>query len=171
MKRFLTIPVLAGLLFFIGTSGLSAAEIKIGVIDTQKIMMQSKKTAELRTQFLKDLDTRRNEVLDKQKAAQALEEELKAKAADMTYEERRDKTDLLTRRVKEFNRMKEELDEEAKRRDEDLGRRFIRDVGDILRDYQKKEKYTIIMEKGAIVAYDESIDITDKIIEIYDSRD
>ncbi len=169
MKRIFTLTALAVIMAFLPAFGASAAEVRIGVIDTQRIIMQSKTTMELRANFLKELEGKRNELLEKQKEAQMLEEELKTKGAEMTLDTRRDKADLLSRKIKELNRMKEEIEAEAKRKDDELSRKFLREIGDILKDFQKKEKYTIIFEKSNIVANDDAIDITEKIIELYDS--
>jgi outer membrane protein len=170
MKRFFSLALMAAVIMIImPPTVVTAADVKIGVIDTQRIMMQSKTTADIRANFLKELDSKKDLLIEKQKAAQMLDEELKTKAEEMTYETRRDKADLLAKKAKELKRMREEIEMEAKSKDEELSRKFLREIGEIVREYQKKEKFTIIFEKSTIVASDESIDITDKIIQIYDT--
>jgi Skp family chaperone for outer membrane proteins len=43
-------------------------------------------------------------------------------------------------------------------------------VGEIIRDFRKKEKFTFILEKKTVVAHDEGIDITTDVIKLYDAR-
>ena len=50
----------------------------------------------------------------------------------------------------------------------ELRRKILQDVLEIVKEYRKKEKYTIVMEKQSIVDSDDAIDITDKIIRLYD---
>ncbi len=168
MKKHTSLLLLSTLFLFISFS-VQAAEVKIGIIDTQKIMAQSKTTTDLRAEFYKEIETKRNEFVEKQKAAQALDEEIKTKGQDMTYQERREKADLLNQKAKELQRMKEDIEFDVKLKDEEVSRKFLRDISEIIRDYQKKENYTVIFEKGTVAAYDDAIDITEKIIQIYDS--
>jgi Skp family chaperone for outer membrane proteins len=37
-------------------------------------------------------------------------------------------------------------------------------------NYRKKQNYTLILEKKSVVAYDEAVDITEKIIELFDKN-
>lgn len=169
MKKPIFLLILSTLFLLAVSFSVQAAEVKIGIIDTQKIMSQSKRTMALRTSFFKEIEGKQNEFVEKQKEAQALEEELKTKAQEMTSQERRENADLLNKKAKELQRMKEDIEFEAKLKDEELSRKFVRDIGQIIRDFQKNENYTIIFEKNTAAAYDDAIDITDKIIEIYDS--
>ena len=50
----------------------------------------------------------------------------------------------------------------------ELRRKILQDVLEIVKEYRKKEKYTIVMEKQSIFDSDDAIDITDKIIRLYD---
>ena len=168
MKIHKSLLLLSTLFLFISFSA-QAAEVKIGIIDTQKIMAQSKTTSDLRTEFFKEIEDKRNEFVEKQKALQALDEEIKTKGQDMTYQVRREKADQLNQKAKELQRMKEDIEFDVKLKDEEVSRKFLRDITEIIRDYQKKESYTLIFEKGTVAAYDEAIDITEKIMQIYDT--
>ena len=55
-----------------------------------------------------------------------------------------------------------------KKKDMELRRKILQEVLEIIKEYRKKEKYTIVMEKQSIVDSDDAIDITDKIIRLYD---
>jgi outer membrane protein len=169
MKKLTSLFIISTFFLLAVSFSVQAAETKIGVIDTQKIMAQSKRTIELRSSFFKEIEGKRNEFVEKQKNAQALEEEIRTKGQEMALQERREKTELLNKKAKELQRMKEDIEFEAKLKDEELSRKFVREIGQIIREFQKNENYTIIFEKSTTAAYDDAIDITDRIIEIYDS--
>ena len=168
MKKIKALLLLSTLFLFIAFS-VQAAEVKIGIIDTQKIMAQSKTTMNLRAEFFKEIEAKRNEFVEKQKAAQALDDEIKNKAQEMTYDERREKAELLNQKAKELQRMKEDIEFDVKLKDEELSRRFARDISEIIKDFQKAENYTVIFDKSTVAAFDDAVDITEKIIQIYDS--
>ena len=44
------------------------------------------------------------------------------------------------------------------------------DVQEILKQFSKNEKYSMIFEKKAVLVVDDGFDVTDKIIKIYDAQ-
>jgi outer membrane protein len=148
---------------------LCAADVKIGVIDTQKIMRESNAAKNARAVFLKDVEAKRSVFNAKQKVVQDLQEEIKNKGKDMEASVRNEKTEKLSQGVKELDRLKTDLEEELKKKDTELTQKLLKEIQDIVTEYRKKEKYSIIYEKQTLVAYDEAIDITDKIIKLYDT--
>ena len=147
-----------------------AADIKIGVIDTQRIIAQSEKIMKVRTDFNKELDARKQELLKKQSDAQALQDEIKTKGSGMTYEVLRNKNEELQKKAKELQRMKDEIEADAQSKEAELSRKFLRQIREVAAEYLKKEKMTLILEKNATIASDDAIDVTDQIIKMYDAR-
>jgi len=168
MKRLLFACFLFVVTVFIFVGPLRAADVKIGVIDIQRIMRESKAAQNARAVFLKEVSEKRNILNDKQKEVQTLEEELKNKGKDMAISVRKEKSDQLSQKVKEYNRLKSDLEEELKKKDAELTQTLLSEIRDVVSEYRKKEKYAIIQEKQTLVAYDEAIDITEKIIKLYD---
>ncbi len=72
--------------------------------------------------------------------------------------------------VKELKYLRSDLEEELKKKDAELTQKLIGELREIVRAFSKKENYTLIMERSAVVAADDAIDITDKIIQIYDAQ-
>ena len=60
------------------------------------------------------------------------------------------------------------IEEELKKKDAELTQRLLKEIHEVVNEYRKKENYAIIHDKQALVSYDEAIDITDKIIKLYD---
>ncbi len=156
------------LVSFIYAGLLYAADLKVGVIDIQKIMRESNAAKNARAVFLKDLEAKRNVFNAKQKEVQDLQEEIKNKIKDMSEALRIEKTEKLSKEAKELERLKADLEEELKKKDTELTRKILKEISDVVQEYRRKEKYSIIYEKQTLVSYDEAIDITDKIIKLYD---
>ena len=148
----------------------SAADLKIGLIDTQKIITQSEKIEKYRSEFSKDLEGKRQDFLKKQSEVQALENEIKTQGNSMTNDVYRDKTDKLRKEGRDLKRMQEEFEAELKAKEADMTRKFLRQGKDVTVEYLEKEKFTIIMEKNTVVASDDAIDITDNIMKLFDSK-
>ena len=168
MKKLLVTGLLFMVAGFMYVGPLCAADLKIGVIDTQKIMRESNAAKNARAVFLKDVEAKRSVFNAKQKEIQDLQEELKNKGKDMAASVKKEKTEKLSHEIKELDRLKSDMEEELKKKDTELTQKLLKEILDIVIEYRKKEKYTIIHEKQTLVSYDEAIDITDKIIKLYD---
>jgi outer membrane protein len=146
------------------------ASAKVGVIDTQEVLRESKAAKDARAILLEDLKEKSGLFSKKQDEARLLEEELKIKGEKMDESERRGKTDLLSREVKNLQRLKADLEEELNRKNVDLTQRILVEVGEIVNEFRKKNKFSLILEKKTVVSHDEGIDITKDIIKLYDAR-
>ena len=144
--------------------------IKLGIIDTARIMRESKAAKNAQAIFLKDLEAKRGTLAAKDKETRLLEEELKNPEAKLSAEERNSKNDQLAKEVKELSRLKSDLEEELKKKDVALTQKLIGELREIVSAFSKNENYTLILEKSGVVASDTAIDITDKIIQLYDGQ-
>ncbi len=170
MKRlFMLNALLVGIIILMPLTAACAAGVKIGVIDTQKIMRESRAAKRAQAIFFKDLEAKRAVFRAKQEEAQALEAELKREGKKMSPSIRKEKAGRLTREIKELKRLKSDLEEELKKKELELRRKLLREIREIVKEVSKKDKYTVILEKKSVVAADEAIDITDKIIRLYDT--
>ncbi len=142
------------------------ASIKIGIIDTQKIIRDAKAAKDAGAALQKDLQAKRATFEAKSKDVQKTEENLK-NADKRTSAEIREK---LAKEVKELNRLKSDLEEEWKKKQTELRLRILGEISQIAQKFSKSEGYTLIMEKGYVVTFSDSIDITDKIIKLYDDQ-
>jgi outer membrane protein len=106
----------------------------------------------------------------KEKEVRAMEEEFKREGGKISPSIRQEDGEKLRKEVKELKRLRSDLEEELKRKDRELTRKLIQEIREITRTLTKKEKYTIILEKKSVVSFDEAIDITDKIIRMYDAQ-
>jgi outer membrane protein len=145
------------------------AELKIGIIDTNKIINDSKAGKTANVAFNKEFETRQATLAAKQKEVLAIQDELAAKGKDMTSTAYSDKTAAYSKASKEFTRLKSEMEEELKAKKTSLSNKLLSEITAIISDYCKKEKYTVILEKSYVAAYDGGVEITDKIIQLYDA--
>ena len=98
-----------------------------------------------------------------------LEEEIKREGQGMPPETRKEKAEKLEKEIKELGRLKSDLEEELRKRDAELTQNLLRGIYAVVKDFSKKEKYTVILDKRSVVTADEAVDITDKIIQRYDA--
>jgi len=172
MKRFMmmSIVILIGFLLVLPVMAAKEGPVKIGVLDVQKIMRESKAAKNARTIFQKDVEAKRDTLKAKEKEVKLLEEEIKGADPKMSPEARREKEFKLSREVKELQRLSADMEEELKKKDVELTRKLLGEIMQIVQSFAKKEHYTLILERASVVTADNAIDITDKIIKLYDAQ-
>jgi len=145
------------------------APVKIGVIDTQKILRESKAAKAAQSVFMKELEAKRAVYQAKEKEIKSLDDELKNQNIKLSAEIRKEKTEKLAQEVKEIKRLGTDMEEELKKKEVELTRKLLSEVAQIVRTFSKKERYTVIFEKSSVIAADDAIDVTDRIIKLYDA--
>lgn len=169
MKRLVMVALLIGIIRLLCWDSAYAADIKIGVIDIKKIMRESSSAKRIRSGFLKEIEVKKDILRAKQKEVRTMEEELRGKGIDMAPPARAEKSEKISREIRELRRLRSDLQEELKKKDIDLTRRIIGNIREIAVEILRKESFTVILEKSSLMANDEAIDITDKIIRLYDT--
>lgn len=169
MKKALMATLFWGMFISLITGTGYAAEIKVGIIDTARIISESRAGKSAQVIFSKELETKNTAYSAKGKELQTIQEELTAKGSQMTATEYNEKTAKYSKVKKELERMKSEMEEDLQTRNTELNRKLYTEIAAIVSDYCKKENFTIILEKDYVAAYDGAFDITDKIIQLYDA--
>ncbi len=166
MKKVTVIAFLICSVIAFYSSHLHAQALKIGVFDIQKIIKEPKKIDGYRQEVLKNLESKRKPLRDKEEVVKLLEEKLKGDGQKLSLNERSDAEEKLANEVKELKRLKEDFDIAMQKMDREFTQKAFRDIGAVIRNIADTESYTIIFEKtGAGVAYlKDSLDITGKII-------
>jgi outer membrane protein len=142
--------------------------LKIGIVDINKIMKDSKAAKNAQAIFKKDLDAKKATLKSKSDKVAALDKELKnLEQKSSAWNEKRDK---LAKEFKEMKVMENQMNQELRNKDLDLTKKIVADVQQIMNKLVKSENYSIILDKKAVMAVKEGFDITDKVIKIYDSQ-
>jgi outer membrane protein len=166
MKRALTVGVVLVVSLLLALPALAARELKVGIIDTQKVLREAKAAKSANEVLQKDLDAKRATLAAKGKEVQRLQDEAnKATGAD-----KKDKMDKLQDVAKEYKRLDTDLGEDLKKKQVELSQKLITEIRQVVKTVADRESYTLVLEKGAVVLSDDSFDITDKVIKQYDAQ-
>ena len=143
--------------------------VKIGVIDLQRVLRESKAAKSANEIYQKDLSEKRAIVAAKNKEIQTMEEELKTADPKSADEALRQKADKRNRDIRELKLLVADMETDLKRKDAELSQKVLGEVIKVVNDYIKKENISVVVNRMAIVALDETSDITDTIIKLYDA--
>ena len=140
----------------------SAAELKIGFIDQERITRESAPAERASKQLEKEFAPRAQELQRREAQIKSLQGQLERDAMTMSESDRRAKEQELGRVSLDFQRMQREYREDLNlRRNQELGALFER-ANRIIRQIAEAEKYDIIFQEA--VYRNPKIDITDKVL-------
>ncbi|MFO7985926.1 MAG: OmpH family outer membrane protein [Desulfatiglandaceae bacterium] len=163
---------LLGMVFLFCAQGQNvlAAEIKIGVLNMQKLQSNSVKFQEVRKQlkakfedFQKKLDAERAQINN-------LEQDMQKQGMMLSLDAREGKQKELEKRKRHYKYMYGEVTQEMKDAEREATRKVGGVIEQVVEKIAEKEKYTLILEDSAmgLIYYDNAIDITAQVTEAYD---
>jgi outer membrane protein len=151
-------------------SAFAFSEIKIGVINPQKIMDSTKKGLEVQNRLQKLQN-------DKQKQGQAMQEEIKKLEKEvlspaLNNEARQKKTIELQEKQKALRRFAEDARNEFRLAYQKELAALEKEILPLIENLGKQKGFTVIFDvtTTGIAYYDQAIDITDEVIKAIDAK-
>jgi len=149
-----------------------AGPVKVGVMDMEKFRKQSVSFQKTFTQMKKKADAMQAK-LDQEKAAvEKMEQNFEKQKLMLSLDAQEDKRLALEKKKRYYKYLYEDFSFEMKAAEVETQKRIGRVLNKIVRAIGEKEGYTMIFEKRApgLIYYNDAIDITNKLVQIYDSE-
>ena len=155
---------------FCTNASAQSAEMKIGFVDLQRVIDSSEEGKQAQEEIKKRAD-------ELSEQAQKMQEELKALKADydkqldiLTPEAKSQKRDEMTKMERDYSRFVNDSQTELRQIEQRALKQLLADVGKLVMEYGKQENFTLILEAGNILYGADQIEVTDAVIELYNSR-
>jgi outer membrane protein len=148
---------------------LSAAELKVGYVQVDKILKEAPQTAESGKKLEREFSPRSQELDKMQKQITAIDDTLEKEGVTLTDSERRNKQRQATTLKVEFQRKQRELREDINiRKNEELS--VLQDrINNAVKSVSEAEGYDLVMYSGVAYASNK-IDITDKVLKLLSGK-
>ena len=145
-------------------------ELKVGFVNLQKAMSQSKRGQAARATFQADLKDKQV-ALQKEKAAiEKQRTDLEKQAVLMKASERARAQRRLQLRARDWERNMRDVREELALRERELTDEILKDLQKIIGELGKTGKFTMILERSQMLYTDKGTDVTDDVIKLYNER-
>jgi len=165
MKNLMRVITICSLFIFLSGSLTFAANNKVGFINLQRLVNESKMGKSAREDILKLRRQKERAVTVQQNKINRLRDELNTKAASMSASEKQDKVEALKKLYKDFQRMVADAKEDISREDRELVALILKKADGVLKKIAKKKKYSIILKDPNAIGYlDPDVDITDLVL-------
>ncbi len=141
---------------------------KVGVIDLQAAINESKAGNKAISRFRAEVKKAEVDLLKEKKAVERLKRDIDKKGPLLKLQERRNLEKEFQRRYKGFQRRMRDHQEEMQQRYGEITEEKIKEIREVVLKFGKKEKFTLIFEHGAVLYYDQAVNITQTVIDLYD---
>ncbi len=152
-----------------------AAEIKIGVIDMQRALGETEDGKAALQKLKAKLDADYKVLQARQEELKKLEDEIAQQGYMLSESAKTQKQDKLRQMIHEFEKAREEKNKEFVEAQKEATGKILKKLDEIIKNHASSEGLTIIFESsaqskgmpGSVVWYDKKLDVTDKVIELY----
>ena len=158
-------------LLFLSCSITLAKEVKIGVVNTEKILRESAPAVRAQKKIEKEFLTRDEQL--KKVAAQVREyqDQLERNNKGITDEERRVKERALASLTRQYQRTQQQMREDLNARQNEEYGLILERVNNAIKIIAEKEGYDLILQLQDSVYRSQRIDITNQVIEVLVEQD
>lgn len=154
--------VFTAALFSIFAGQLQAADLKIGVVNSQKLIAESPQAATLRDQLQQEFAPQMRELQSQQNEIKTLQEKFKRDEAVMSESERSAMERRMRDLVRDFQYGQQTLQEDQRSRyNEGMGR-LQNELRNAIQGFAKAEGYDLILTEPAYSA--DALDVTDQVL-------
>lgn len=149
-----------------------AAEIKIGVVDIQRILEESEKGKDAKAKLVKKFEKMQSDLTMRENELEKMKTELERQGSVLAPDVRYEKEKTFQRKMRDFEDLYRDYQEVLQREQFKSTQPLLKVISEVLEEYGKKGGYTVILErqKSAVMYVPEAFDITPEIIKIFDAK-
>ena len=147
-----------------------SAQVKIGFIDVQRAISESAAGKRTKKKFQTQIKKAETELLKEKNELEKLKADLDKRAPLLKEDERRNLEGELQRRYVNYQRSMSDQQQDLRQKEGEMTADILKELEKIVNEVGKAEKFTLILERSQILYSDQGIDITNKVIEVFNSR-
>lgn len=162
------VVVICTLVLCLSSMSVSAATVKIGVVDMQKVLATSDAGKKAQLELEKRMKALRAELKKDEDALLALQEEIEKRSSVWSDEVKREKAVAFQKKRRELIGAQEDGRLELQQLEHQLLGPILGKMRTVLEEEGKKGGYTIILPRNAALYLDDKIDLTDSVARALD---
>lgn len=154
--------------FLLSPLAAGGATLKVGVIEIQRVVAQSAAGKQAREKFQAQVKQTEAVMLKEKQTLERMKRDLDKQGLLLQEEERSRIEREFQTRTREYMRAMRDHQEDLKQRETEITARILGEVRGIIKSLGETEGFTLIMERSQMLYGGEALDVTDKVIELYD---
>lgn len=174
MKRTRSVVLAVAALSFLVLATVAAAQetTKVGVVDLQRCLNNSKLGKEFKAEFTAQADQLKADLEREEAELKALREEIEKQGLVLSETARAEREASYKKRLEAFKEKFKESQQSLQRKDQELTRKVLQGLQGIIAEIANSSGYTLIVEKqeGGVIFATKASDITDEVVRLYDQK-
>jgi outer membrane protein len=176
MKKSWSSLILIGMLALAFGLPAWAEELKIAVVEPQKVLEATKAGRRIKDSLADYVKTRQRLLDSEAEDLKKIEEDLVKQGAGLSAETRQEKEGAFRQKVAAYQRRVQDLEGEVQAKKAEVLGEFTKSLEQVVQEIAEKEKISLVMQKGAgdagtlVIFNHPSVDLTDRVIKALDSR-
>ena len=173
----MTALLLAGLMagMWLGTTAPSAQTVnatRVGFVDIQRVLARSAAGMAAREQLEKEKAVMQKQVDAQRVELEQLRDEIEKKGQLLSADARREKQELLERKVRDARRLVDDLQGTLQKKEEAMLSKVLQDLSGLIQRVSKDKGYTLVLERqrSSVLYASAEADLTDDVIRAYDDE-
>lgn len=153
-----------------------AAELKIAVVEPQKVLEQTKDGKKIKDTLQEYVTVRQKLIDQEEEDLKKMDEDLVKQGAVLSVEAKKNKEEQFRQRMGEYQRKVQQMNQEVQVKRKETLDEFNKNLEQIVRGIADKEKIALVLEKGdngagtLVIFSNPSFDLTDRVIKEMDSK-
>jgi outer membrane protein len=144
--------------------------VKIGFVDIQRVIAESQAGKRAKDRFQAQVKKVETELMKERQDLERLRNDIDKKGPLLRDDERRNMEAEFQKRSINLQRTMGDYQQDLRQRESEMMSEILKDLEVIVNEVGKSDKFTLILERSQILYSDKGIDITNKVIETYNSR-
>jgi len=145
-------------------------ELKVGLVNIQRAVSQSKRGEKARETFQRAQKDKQATLLKEQQSIKRDKQRLDKQAALMKEGERIKVQRRFQLRVRDYERRIRDGREELALREREMTDEILKELQKVITEIGKTGNFAMILERGQVLYTDKGTDITDDVIRLYNER-
>lgn len=166
--------VLGLAVIFVGADAppVGAQAPKIGLVDLQRVAVESKTGAVLLDKVRGERAAKQREIDAEDKKIRKMEADLEKQASVLSEAAKKEREKAILDRARDLRRRVEDLNREFTEKERELRNRMVLEIAEVVAAYGKENGFLLIMEvrAGGVMYRAPAADVTKEVIAAYDAR-
>ena len=168
IRKSFQIIVIASVLLF-AAQGAIAADVKLGVMNVQKIIVSCKAGQAAKERFDVKMKDLQSSFKDEEADLKKLQAEIKKKSSAWSEEKKAEKVREFQKNGRELQAKTEDARFEMKQLQDKELEPILKALEKVVESYGKDQGYTMILDsKNGVIFFDKTIDLSDSIVKLLD---
>jgi outer membrane protein len=153
-------------------SAQTAAPSRVGFVDIQRVLARSAAGMAAREQLEKEKAAMQKQVDGQRAELEKLRDELEKKGQLLSADARREKQEMLERKVRDARRLVDDLQGTLQKKEEAMLTKVLQDVGGLIQKVGKDKGFSLVLERqrSSILYASTDVDLTEDVIHAYDDE-